>query len=166
MTQEQVTEERNARRRARYQTDPDYREQVNDRNRQNYRESSGGVDLRDASNNLKILKGLGTKREVDGGDVILTFNAKEAAEVLDGYNEQFIYRCLRDGRLPPMLLEAHDEVDARHGKRKVSVKVYSEGEMRAIARIMSEHQQKYSYYRKSHTDTTNALFEAVEEFRV
>ena len=167
MTQEQkVTQERNARRRERYHTDDSYRQEVNQRNRQNYREQSGGVELRDCSDNLSILKGLGTVRLIPAtGDEILTFSSKEVAEVLDGYTDQFVYRCLKDGRFPPMGIEAEEEVANGRGTRKAAVMVYSEGEMRGIAEVMANHQKEYSYYRKSHTATTDALYAAVAEFR-
>lgn len=161
---DKIAKKRNRARRERYASDDQYREQVNDRNRENYRKEND-VELRDCASNINLLDGMGTEREIVGtGDVILTFSAAEVAEVLDGYSKQTVYRWLREGMLPPMDVTAIEIVKAKK-ERRAEIKVYSEAEMRVVVNIMSEHQQQLSYYTKKHTETQDKLYAAIDQVR-
>lgn len=158
-------EELNKQRRERYKNDPAYREEVNAQNRRNYRTRIGLDVTHAAVKTKKLLAKYGKRRKLVDGARVLTFTVKESAQVLGSYNEQSIYRWIRDGRLPPMMYTAYEETQGKSGTYDAEIAVYIEGEMYEMARILNEHQQEYSYYRACHTDTVDKLYDAVEAYR-
>lgn len=151
--------DRNTRRAAAYQTDPSYRESVVARSRQQYRKKHD-VDGVDCRTNLNRLGNIGTIREIElgGGRVsATTFDVKELAEALGGYNANLMYRWQRNGQLPLAVVNVADT----NGLKKV----YVLEEVTAIINVLGSHQTQVRNYRRDHSTTVDAIFVAVESVR-
>lgn len=92
--------------------------------------------------------GLGTPRVVE------SFTIPEAAQAL-GKTPVTIKKWIKDGMLPAPVLEE----TVRHHK------VYSIGEITAIARVLGEHERVYSYYSASHEHTKISIDQSVFGYR-
>lgn len=158
-------EERNARRRARYHEDAEYREKTIKAVKTRYRvvRQEQGVEVRDddASENLAELRMIGQEREVrlreDRIVQELTFTVEEIAKAVDR-NPQVIYRWLQNGMLPKAVYEGRNMRNRWHT-------LYTVHEARAIMMVFSAHQCRSQYYREVHTDTRDRMFEAVRAAR-
>lgn len=170
---EEYAERHNRTRRERYRTDPDYKKNCLARNRAWQRDRSGGVELRDCGSNHKDLARFGQSRNIveagegkQPGKRHLVFTAREVAEALDGYTSQAVYRWLRNGQLPAMTTLAIDFVNGRGGcLREHKVQVYTFDEMRAVLKVLAEHQKEFSYYTRKHSDTRQKLEAAFKQIK-
>lgn len=137
-----------------YATDPDYAAQVKKDQRERYRKENPPI--------AKLENGLqarGEQREVFAEDmehpvVVETFTINEAAKAL-GRSELTLKRWIEEDMIPPPILR--DTVRSyRH---------YSVGELRVVARILREHEREFSYYAKTHEQTTHRLFQSMQGYR-
>jgi len=154
-------EERNARRRERYQKDESYRQQTIQAVRSRYRvvREERGVEVRDddAAENLAKLRIIGQVRDVSVGEDrsvrMLTFTMDELARAVDR-NPQVIYRW-RGGDLIPA------PIFTGRNMRNRWQPIYVVQEVRAMVAVFSQHQKQSQYYRLVHTSTRERMFEAV-----
>lgn len=151
------------RRKERYKADPAYREQVKNAARVRYNRKTGG-SLSDTSKaikqNLATLSGFGKAREVFVGranvGVFPCLTEQELAEVLCR-NYQSFQRMVKDGRWPAPVFSS------RSGKTRMGV--YTLPEAKALASIYDKHYEQSAHYYASHTQTRDALFDAVKAVR-
>lgn len=167
-----TTDMQNERRKQKYHSDETYRLTLQARSREAYRDTQGGIELRDASVNIPTLDSYGEVREVTNKgyknvpDKVMCFTAHELAEALDGYTGQAVYRWIRKGQLPPMTTLAMVALPTKGGTiADREVRVYTKDEAREIIRVLSEHQQNFSYYTGRHKETAEKLFSVVSSVR-
>ncbi len=150
--------ERNARRRKRYATDPDYREQQVEKTREQYRKGRKLVDRPTCLSNLSTILYFGEKRTVTVDEEVrlrITFTTEELANALNR-NVEVIYRWFRKNMFPDPVVKLV-EVDNQHGY------VYTLTQVQKLVEVMGNHQGRTPYYRQDHTDTRAALFEAMDD---
>lgn len=150
-------QERNARRRKRYATDPDYREAQVEKTREQYRKGRKLMARTSCLDNLSTILHFGEKRTVTVDEEVrlrITFTTEELANALNR-NVEVIYRWFRKGMFPDPVIKLV-EVDNQHGY------VYTLPQMQKLVEVMGSHQQRTPYYRQDHTDTRAALFEAMD----
>lgn len=158
-------EDRNARRRERYQNDPAYRAKAITQVRTSYRKSreDAGLEVRDEDcrQNIKRIHEFGLIRElrVDEERTVrmLTFASKELARCLDR-NPQVVYRWISSGLVP-------GPVNKARNTRNRWEQVYTPDEVRAIMNVFGEHQQTSQYFRSYHTETRDKMVAALEVVR-
>ena len=149
--------ERNARRRKRYATDPDYREQQVEKTRGQYRKGRELVVRTSCLDNLSTIMHFGETRTVTVDEKEqrrITFTTEELANALNR-NVEVIYRWFRKGMFPDPVVKLVD-VDNQHGY------VYTLTQTQKLVEVMGNHQGRTPYYRQDHTDTRAALFEAMD----
>jgi hypothetical protein len=157
---------RNARRRARYKSNKDYREQAIAQVRESYRQGRlrDGLSVRqdDCRENIPLLTKIGQDRpaRVDG-EVLsrhLTFTIDELAVAL-GRNTQVVYRWVSSGLMPGPVFEARNSRDRwQH--------VYVEGEVRALLEVIGAHQATSQYYRARHSETRDRVMQSMRAVRL
>jgi hypothetical protein len=86
--------------------------------------------------------------------VVEAFTVPEAARAL-GRTELTFKRWIEDDLVPEPILQ-----DTTRGYRQ-----YSIGELRAMARVLAEHETEYKYYATTHTLTRERLMQAVFGYR-
>ena len=142
--------ERNKRRRNKYAQDREYRAKVNQNNRDNYRAKTNFYQ------NMAIspeqISSLGTKRNIDDGRKLITFNVDQISLILGGYHKIVVYRWINNGKFPE---PPHKSVDAPYEK------VFTLHEAKKLARIFLKHQKYNAYLRSDHTETINELLSVV-----
>ena len=155
-----------ARRRKKYNSDPEYRKRINDYNNQKYRERSGAV-YRNCGENLAILHELGKVRVVDQyNNEHLTFTVPELTKVLGNYTYTTLLNWHKQGIFPLPRFTAKDSRIIRGNHLGLfTVDVYLEHEVRAIVSVFDEYQENYIYLMKSKKHTINKLNRAVAEVR-
>jgi hypothetical protein len=156
---------RNAERRKRYATDSAYRETVQAQVKESYRKArvEAGLPVRteDCRENIDLLDTIGDERPVvlkDGGEVgMLTLTTKELATALDR-NQQVLYRWYSADLLPRPAVAVKTPTNFNQP-------MYTGAEAEAMMQVFGRHQEDSQYYRKHHTETRKALFDAVEKVR-
>jgi hypothetical protein len=155
-------EERNARRRQRYQEDPAYRQGVLQRARQaqfGTRRAAGfevseGEDCR---RNIPMLDAAAQTRDIEQDGVALgsakAVTVDELAQALNR-DPQVLYRWMGKGMLPRPVFEA------RNGRNRLQA-VFTLAEARAIVTVFGEHQETSLYFRSTHTGTIHRINQAV-----
>ena len=159
-------EQRNARRRERYQLDKQYHEKTIRQVRAGYRRTRTEIGLAvrwgDCLGNIQKLSEIGQMRQVRRGTghgyLLLTFTIAETAEALSR-NPQVLYRWVKSRLLLPPVLEAYNS-------RNRWQKVYSEDEVRAIIKGFSAHQKNSQYFRLHHRETSNRICQDLEQLRL
>lgn len=148
---------RNARRRAKYQEDGDFREKEKERARVVSREP-GATAANNPLTNVSRIGSFGEKRTVvmPGGRVeeMVCLTTNELGPVLFK-SVHILYRWRQAGKLPKPVLAT-----------KAGVDVYSVQEVRQIVRILGEHLTKTPYFHNSHTKTAKDIQTAVDGIRV
>lgn len=151
------------RRKERYASDPAYREQVKRAARERYDRQTAGVlsdTVTKISENISTIEKFASEREVFVGRAAVgTFpclTEQELAELMCR-NYQSFQRMVKDGRWPPPIYSA------RSGKTRMGV--YTIPEARALATVYFGHYQNSAHYYATHTETRDALFEAVKGVR-
>ena len=150
---------RNARRRAAYQADPEYRDKVVQTSRKNYRRTNA-VEQVDCRSNISQLGILGEARTVEIAGVahtLTTFDTAQLAQALGNYHAHGIYRWYTNGQLPRPVVEVVGSMGTK--------KVFVLDEVLAMIGVLGPHQVTVRYYRQEHTETIDALFAAVETVR-
>lgn len=153
-------EERNKRRRERYHSDPNYREQRRQQARESYRRRNSARVDEDCRENLGRLKEVGEYRTVQlapGAEeqVLLTFNTKELAGLLNR-NTNILYRWQSSGVLPKPVVPNRD-----FG----GIPVFTEPEVRALMEVFGNHQQVTQYLRAKDKTTIRAFYDALAKVR-
>lgn len=151
----------NRRRMIQYNTDPDYRGKMIENSRAEYRKVHN-VTLIDCRENLPVLAQIGTVRTVSTPEgavmEVLTFDVNELAEALGGYNAQIMYRWQQKEQLPRPVVRIHPP-------RNQAGFVYLEDEVAAIMQHLGAHQSRLRYFRRSDTETIDAIFAAIADVR-
>lgn len=155
-------EERNARRRQAYATDPQRRANLQQAARLAYRqqqEAEGqSVQFEDCRQNIPNLPQIGQVRVVrfpDGASLTTLSLTLEEFGLAIGRETKVVYRWLREGMFPrPALV-------SKIGTRDQGV--FSAIEATALLEAFAVHQQDYHYYRIEHVETTERLFAAAEK---
>ena len=159
---------RNARRRERYEQDPDYRAKHRAKSLDYLREQHGiSTDFRDCRANIDILDAIGDVRTVkwDGGEY-LTLTTEELAKALGEYSVTNVRRWITNGQLPEPVVPCDVQTDTFGRKGETTeMFVYLEDEIKALMEVLGPHQTDYHYYRKSHRATIEKVFEAVNAVR-
>jgi len=163
-------DQRNARRRERYDKDPEYRAGVVTRSRRTYRNKSD-AGLPDDPRKQDITK-LGKVRSVDlpGGGEMLCFTKGEMAKLFDRTVKLF-YMWVSSGRFPDAVTVATDYPAVRNYSTKKDVPipqkvaVYTLPEAQAAMRILGLHLSQVHYFRSDHNSVIAALRQEIEDAR-
>lgn len=157
-TPEQIAEQkrrwadtRNERRRQQYADDSAHRRSIHTQNRAAYRKRANS-EPRNCRENIAKLREFGFSRRVSlKGSMIrmLTFSVSELADALGGYHRIVLYRWHKERKFPRPIVQAKDQ------------EVYTVDQAHKILTVMSEHQDKKLYLRKSDAETINQLFNAM-----
>ena len=92
--------------------------------------------------------------EMDHPVAVESFTVREAALAL-GRSELGLKRWISDGIVPPPVLK--DTVrNYRH---------YSAGELRAIARVLRDHEEEFKYLTVKHTPTIHTMWQSIQAYR-
>lgn len=146
--------EHNARRRAKYASDPTLAEKIREQRRESYRRQRAGdtpvVDTGSCLANIARVDTMGVELPVRAGEQgnLVTgrvFNQKMTATMLDR-QPQVIYRWHQRGIFPgPVLQDASGNL------------YYADVEVKHFVRILGEHQLTTPHYRVDHTDVRAKL---------
>jgi hypothetical protein len=142
-------------RRTRYHSDAEYADKVKKAARDNYRKGSP----RQPSKMAGGLLTQGQEREVFDEDmdhpvVVTSYTVPEAAKAL-GRSELTFKKWIAEDLVPAPVL---------HECAK-NYRVYSEGELRAIATVLAQHEIEFTYYSTKHEQTRHRLFQQVQAYR-
>ena len=159
-------EERNARRRQRYQDDPTYRAEVLQRARQTQFDTrrAAGFEVsegEDCRRNLPMLEASAQTRDIEQNGVARgsakTVTTDELAQALNR-DLQVLYRWMAKGMLPRPAFEA------RNARNRLQA-VFTLAEAREIVTVFGEHQETSLYFRSTHIDTIRRINQAVAQAR-
>lgn len=92
--------------------------------------------------------------EMDHPVVVTSYTVPEAAKAL-GRSEMTFKKWISDDLVPAPILK-----DTQHGYR-----IYSEGELRAVATVLAQHEIEFTYYSTKHEQTRHRLFQQVQAYR-
>ena len=142
-------------RRKQYASDPEYAERQRQLSRQTYRKDKPLAPSR-LQNGLLTQ---GTLREVTAEDMeypatVEAYTVPEAAKAL-GRTELTLKRWIEEDLIPAPILR-----DTTKGYRQ-----YSVGELRVIARVLQVHEQEFSYYATTHTQTREQIMQQMHGYR-
>ncbi len=153
-------DQRNARRRERYDKDPDYRAGVVTRSRRTYRNKSS-AGLPDDPRKQDITK-FGKVRAVNGMGEVMCFTKGEMAKLFDRTVKLF-YMWVSSGRFPDAVSIATDYPVIRDYSTKKDVPipqkvaVYILPEAEAAMRVLGLHLSQVHYFRSDHNNVIAAL---------
>lgn len=143
-------EERNARRREQYATDPERAEAIRQQRRESYARRTGKVPAKTCLGNVGKVPSAGTVMAVHVGKgpfvIGRVFTQTDVAEMLDR-QPQVIYRWHQREIFPSPVL--FDDKGNRY---------YADVEVIDFIKIMGEHQKETPHYRQDHTDVRDMLF--------
>lgn len=156
-------DERNARRRELYRTDPEYRKRTNKQSRDTYREGKcKGVPF-DPTTNIDLIRGeksVGKLRTlIDGKENVLTFTKEEVSQIFQRPVKQ-IQGWAYDGRIPDTRLSGRVP-----GVERVWLSVYSAAEVYAMVKSLGPFLADLLYLRKDNIEAIRSCREAVHNAR-
>jgi hypothetical protein len=138
-----------------YESAPEYRAERQREARQGYRERASVKAPSDPRKHLSELEGFSSVAILRlSGRRAKVMRTGQLAAALDR-DPTVVYRYIARGLLPAPILETHE----------TKWQVYSLPEVRAIAKVLGRHFERFSYYRSNHTETTKEMFEEVEKVR-
>jgi hypothetical protein len=160
-------DERNARRRARYVKDADYREKANVAARHGYRDAAGTAPPPDPTGNMHMLNFgdtcVGKVRNIQGreGRAVLTFSKAELAQAFERPTKQVQqWAAGSDTRIPSPVHKARVI-----GEERVWLDVYTAPEARAILSSLAPFLKDLLYFRQDHKEAIDACRKAVAQAR-
>ena len=85
---------------------------------------------------------------------VVTYTVPEAAKAL-GRSDLTFRKWIQEDLIPEPILR-----DVIRGYR-----LYSQGELQSIARVLAEHEQEFAYYAVRHEATRHRMFQHVQAYR-